>query len=145
MRTSLVLRSGTTSAPMARLPDTSLNVILKPLVSLFPFFYVNCYTPIALAWAKSFPSGCYLTKSKLLALAQTPLVLHGARKASRGPSSGFFFFVYFVVFPCCLRSSQWNTRSSTYNYTCVHILCSFFFFYSGEMHSSGCVNALTDY
>lgn len=145
MRTSLVLRSGTTSAPMARLPDTSLNVILKPLVSLFPFFYVNCYTPIALAWAKSFPLGCYLTKSKLLALAQTPLVLHGARKASRGPSSVFCFFV--VVFPCCLRSSQWNTRSSTYNYTCVHILCSFFlfFFYSGEMHSSGCVDALIDY
>lgn len=87
-RTSLAHLSGTTSAAMERRPDTFLDVILKPPVSLRPFFHVYYCTPITWARAKSFPARCYLLWAKLLAPARASLILHGTRK---GQSWSLFF------------------------------------------------------
>lgn len=66
-------------------------------------------------------------KVKTPCLSTNPSCTSWSKKSQSWSQFRFCFFV--VVFPCCLRSSQWNTRSSTYNYTCVHILCSFFLFF----------------
>lgn len=140
MTTSLVLQSGTTSTEMERRPDTPLDGALTPLVSLLPFFHVNCCTRLK-TWARvrSFPWGCCLTQG----LAPGPsLNNHTPNPTPTHTSWSKKMPALFPIFLVSYLATQ-RCLSSTYLYLCTYFPLFFFLLWSkAQLCLCWCLNWL---